>query len=238
MKFDEINTEFIVSSDAKGKDPDSHSPTLKKFHQILWSKKLPSGNIFELQTNPYKYLYHKSDLGEFFLSSDTITHTYTKWKRLSNIIENIPSSENQQFIQKCSTVSSHLIFPSNIINGKQNINAARGTNSKINDRFDLTLECIRRYYLGQDNPLQEVLLRYSDFFKLFENIKGYVDFFLLQDLVSNDYQSVNFYLPFDNFERPAIPINLEEYFFYKNKVLDFINKRTKRIALYNEIKKQ
>ena len=81
-----------------------------------------------------------------------------------------------------------------------NINGARGTNSKINDRFDLTLECIRRYYFRKESPLQEVLLRYSDFFELFENFKGYVDFFLLQDLVSNNYETINFYLPFDNFK--------------------------------------
>ena len=113
-----------------------------------------------------------------------------------------------------------------------NINGARGTNPKINDRFDLTLECIRRYYLRKDSPLQEVLLRYSDFFELFENFKGYVEFFLLQDLVSNNYESVNFYLPFDNFKRSAIPINLEEYLIYKNKLLDFVKARSKRIKEY------
>ena len=56
----------------------------------MWSKKLPCGTIFELQTGKSEtYLYHKSNLGEFFLSSDTITHTYSKWKRLSHIIEKV-----------------------------------------------------------------------------------------------------------------------------------------------------
>ena len=48
--------------------------------------------------------------------------------------------------------------------------------NKINDRFDLTLECIRRYYLNEDSPLKETFIRYSDFL-LFKNFKGYIDFF-------------------------------------------------------------
>ena len=228
-----IDTEFLVYSDSKGRDPDSFSPTLKKYNQYLWSKKLPCGTIFELQTGKSEtYLYHKSNLGEFFLSSDTITHTYSKWKRLSHIIEKVSSGETKSFWDSCSTVSSHLIFPSNRDDGKMNINGARGTNSKINDRFDLTLECIRRYYLRKESPLQEVLLRYSDFFELFENFKGYIDFFLLQDLVSNNYETINFYLPFDNFKRSSVPINLDEYLIYKNKVLNFVKARSTRINQY------
>ena len=232
-----IDTEFLVYSDSKGRDPDSFSPTLKKYNQYLWSKKLPCGNIFELQTGKSEtYLYHKSNLGEFFLSSDTITHTYSKWKRLSHIIEKVSSSEIKSFSDSCCTVSSHLIFPSNRDDGKMNINGARGTNSKINDRFDLTLECIRRYYFRKESPLQEVLLRYSDFFELFENFKGYVDFFLLQDLVSNNYEKINFYLPFDNFKRSPIPVNLDEYLIYKNKVLEFVEARSKRINEYQLVR--
>ena len=227
-----IDTKYLVYTDSKGKDPDIFSPTLKKYNQFLWSKPLPCGTNFELQIGkPKTYLYHKSNLGEFFLSSDTITHTYSKWKRLTHIIEKVPLNEIKSFSDSCCTISSHLIFPSNR-DGKMNINGARGTNTKINDRFDLTLECIRRYYLRKESPLQEVLLRYSDFFELFENFKGYVEFFLLQDLVSNNYESVNFYLPFDNFKRSAIPINLEEYLIYKNKVLDFVKARSKRIKEY------
>ena len=227
-----IDTEYLVYTDSKGKDPDIFSPTLKKYNQFLWSKPLPCGTNFELQIGkPKTYLYHKSNLGEFFLSSDTITHTYSKWKRLTHIIEKVPLNEIKSFSDSCCTISSHLIFPSNR-DGKMNINGARGTNPKINDRFDLTLECIRRYYLRKESPLQEVLLRYSDFFELFENFKGYVEFFLLQDLVSNNYESVNFYLPFDNFKRSSVPVNLEEYLTYKNKVLDFVNARSKRINEY------
>ena len=229
-----IDTKYLVYTDSKGKDPDIFSPTLKKYNQFLWSKPLPCGTNFELQIGkPKTYLYHKSNLGEFFLSSDTITHTYSKWKRLTHIIEKVPLNEIKSFSDSCCTISSHLIFPSNRNDSKMNINGARGINAKINDRFDLTLECIRRYYIREESPLQEVLLRYSNFFELFENFKGYVDFFLLQDLVSNNYETINFYLPFDNFNRSSVPINLEEYLIYKNKVLNFVKARSTRINQTN-----
>ena len=45
------------------------------------------------------------------------------------------------------------------IDGKMTINGARGFNAKIRDRFDLTLECIRRHYRNEDSPLTDVLGR-------------------------------------------------------------------------------
>lgn len=47
----------------------------------------------------------------------------------------------------------------------------------ISDRWDLTLECIRRYYNGEDSPLYNVFLNDKAFFDLFVDFKGYVDFF-------------------------------------------------------------
>ena len=72
-----INTKFNFYFDAKGGDPDSHSPTLRKYHKILWSKTLPNGKNFELLDNKSgAYLYHNSELGEFILGSDVITNSY------------------------------------------------------------------------------------------------------------------------------------------------------------------
>ncbi len=88
------------------------------------------------------------------------------------------------------TIGGMMIFPGNRVNGMQTINGARGFNSKISDRFDLTLECIRLYYLGLQSPLYATLFRYQKFFNLFENFAGYVEFFLLQDLVSDDYTQI------------------------------------------------
>ena len=32
-----------------GADPDSKSPTLRQYHQILWSKELPNGDFMDLK---------------------------------------------------------------------------------------------------------------------------------------------------------------------------------------------
>ena len=66
----------------------------------------------------------------------------------------------------------------------------RGCLGTIAGRFDLTLECIRRHYKGQPSPLGETLARYRDFFDLFKSFDGYVEFFLLQDLVTIDHATV------------------------------------------------
>lgn len=111
----------------------------------------------------------------------------------------------------------------------QTINGARGCNAMIDDRFDLTLECIRRYYLGLASPQYSVLLRYRDFFGLFGDFRGYVDFFLLQDLVVESYDRVNFYLPFDGFASKPVFRGVDDYVVYSKRVVDFVDKRNKRI---------
>ncbi len=68
-----IDTKFNFHAD----DPDSKSPTLKRYHRLLWSKPLPNGTKFNLLDHKSGvYLYHKSELGECFLGSDAITHSY------------------------------------------------------------------------------------------------------------------------------------------------------------------
>ena len=61
--------------------------------------------------------------------------------------------------------------------------------------MDLTLESIRRHYRGAWSPLADVLARYRDLFVAFEDFRGYVDFWLLQDMVTDDYSTVRFFTP-------------------------------------------
>ena len=90
-KFD---IHFNVYSDTPpGKDPDAHSPNLKKYHKILWSKNLPNGQRLHLDDDYPGVLHHKSNLGEFLLSSDSIAHTYSKTKSLKDIIDKISEEE-------------------------------------------------------------------------------------------------------------------------------------------------
>ncbi|MDI3543864.1 MAG: hypothetical protein PWQ28_145 [Candidatus Woesearchaeota archaeon] len=226
-----IDTNFKVYSDAKGGDPDIKSPTLRRYHKILWSKPLPNGKTFDLSDDKIgAYLYHKSELGEFFLGSDAIAHSYKSHKRKKWIVEQIPE-EVDELENATFTIGAYIIFPNKKINGKYTINQERGVNRYIDDRFDLTLECIRLFYLGQKSPLYDTLLRYKDFFDLFNDFTGYINFFLLQDLI-DDEKKVKFYLPFDNFKTPPKFSSIEEYLLYKKRVMDFINSRNKRIKDY------
>ena len=122
-----------------------------------------------------------------------------------------------------------MVFPGNRIGGKWTINQARGCTRNIGDRFDLTLESIRRYYLGKDSPLYKVFARYSSFFKLFESFEGYVNFFLLNDLVSSDYSAVKISQPFNNFVGSPIPSSVSEYKAYEHEAREFIQARNQRI---------
>ena len=227
-----IDTAFDMYSDTpSGKDPDSHSPTLRRYHKWLWSKPLPDGSMFTLSDqHPKSYLCHRSARGEFSLSSDSIAHTYQYTRAMSPIVEKMPQDELKQFFLICSTIGAYVVFPSRKVDRKPTINGARGLNVQIKDRFDLTLECIRLHYLKQSNPLDAALARYTEFFDLFGSFERYVDFFLLQDLVSGDCTSVNFYLPFRDFSCSPLPTDVGEYRSYKNRVVEFILARNCRIA--------
>jgi hypothetical protein len=230
-----IDTNFDFYADSHGRDPDVFSLALKKYHKILWSKPLPNGKQFNLQDDKVGiYLYHNSELGEFFLGSDAISHSYKYHKRKQWLTLQIPEAVNELY-STGSTIGAYIIFPSNQISGKQTINGARGCNSKIDDRFDLTLECIRRSYLGLASPLYDVFMRYRDFFGLFGDFRSYVDFFLLQDLVTDNYERIKFYLPFDNFMSAPVFRGVADYMLYKKRMIDFINKRNERIDnMYNK----
>jgi hypothetical protein len=221
--------------DSNGQDSDTHSPTLKLQHQLLWTKPLPSGVLFNLQPEPGKYLIHKSQLGEFHLSSDSISHSLREQKRMQAIIEQIPGSELDEFQSVGSIIGARILFPGNRIDGQATINAARGFSSKINDRFDLSLECIRLHYLGHSNPVETTLSLYSEFFRLFEDFEGYVQFFLLQDFVNANCTEVKFFLPHNSsFEGSPRPDSVDSYMQYKKNTIEFVIARNERIQSWVE----
>lgn len=227
-----IDVHFDFQAESGGRDSDKYSPTLQEYHRILWSKPLPVGGTFELTKISVNRLHHRSNLGEFTLSSDRAVATFSRWKSTIQLIAQIPTEQLSTFVRFCDTMGSIIIWPSTQIKGLPTINAARGFNRKIADRLDLTIECIRRYYLGQESPLYETFLRYEDFFGLFENFNGYIDFFLLQDAVTADYSAVNISVPLDNFESSPIPRNKNEYREYMETTTSFIEARNRRIANY------
>ena len=120
------------------------------------------------------------------------------------------------------------MFPKNKVDGCQTINQARGINRLIDDRFDLTLECIRRHYLSKQSPLTQTLENYKEFFSLFVTFKEYVDFFLLNDLVDGSGE-IKFYLPFDGFQNKPNFNSINDYRLYADRVHQFIDARNARI---------
>lgn len=224
----QIDTSFDFRTDASGPDPDSSSPTLKRYHRLLWSKALPSGRPFNLDGK----LEHRSEIGDFFLSSDSFVRTFTTWQRMRHITDLLSEEENEAFRTLCYAIGGMIVFPRNRIDGKPTINQERGTNDNISDRADLTIECIRRFYSNETSPIINVIQRYGNFFELFETFSGYVDFFLLQDLVSLDYLKVRFFTDFDDFKTPSTPKDIHTYRDYRQNSIEFVEARNRRIDRY------
>jgi hypothetical protein len=174
-----IDTTFNMYSDANDGDPDATSPTLRRYHKLLWRKLLPSGELFDLRDDRRGYyLFYSSPSGDFSLGSDAITHSYKNQIKKKWLTTQIPEVV-QDLFDRGSTIGAYLIFPNNQIDRKHTINQARGMLRLIDDRFDLTLECIRRHYISEPSPLTETLRRYASFFELFESFECYTEFFLL-----------------------------------------------------------
>ncbi len=231
-----IDPTFDFSSDSGGRDPDSHSKTLKEYHKFLWSQDLPVGGKFELkECDPKRYLVFHGRAGDHFLSSDAITNSFRdrkgKISLVINQVNEIDSDLVESFYKLNSTIGGYLVFPGNRIEDKATINAERGLNYYISDRFDLSLECIKRHYLSVENPLQNVLNRYAAFFALFKDFKSYVDFFYLNDLVTQDYSAVKYFMPSENiFKESPLPQDIDSYLMYRENSMKFTQSRNIRLA--------
>ena len=95
---------------------------------------LPSGWFFKLDdTVRGVYLHHDSKLGEYFLSSDSVIPTFTRWDSLRYITDLFTEEENEAFRTIGYTIGGMMVFPGDRIDGTQTINGARGFNKKIAD---------------------------------------------------------------------------------------------------------
>ena len=210
-----------------GSDPDLYSPTLQKYHQVLWSRRLPNGEVMRLKTGfgPYYLTWKDHRFG-----SDSIVTSFrnSRCKELvREVSEVFPDyiSFVEDYVHKAYTIGGSIIFPKH----RNSINQQRGCNYLIGDRWDLTLECIRRFYKDEDSPLFNTLTADKPFFDLFVDFKGYVDFFYLQDCVADDYCSVRIWMGKGNFSESPYPQSIEQYLDWVRKQLDFVAMRNKRI---------
>ena len=76
-------------------------------------------------------------------------------------------------------------------------------------------------YAGEESPLSKQLKSDAAFYQLFNDFRGYVEYFYLEDCVTEDYQ-VQMWMDGTPFERPAFPQNVEEYCEFIRKEVDFV----------------
>src|SRR5690625_2731703 len=121
-----VYIDFDVRADTPaGKDPDSYSPTLRRYHQILWSKPLPSGDPFTLNTTRrHAYLHHQSPLGEFFLSSDRIAQGLS-WSPEGSS-DYFGPDQDAAYQALANSVAGVMTWPGNKIDRKMTVNGASG----------------------------------------------------------------------------------------------------------------
>src|SRR5690606_6071600 len=124
------------------------------WHQALCARPVDGVRPFEVEVT-YDYAYGlrlcTEDGAAFRLGSDGIIPTWSTagWtsRFTPQLVAEIEQDTND-FFRLASTIGGYALFPRN---GEgqtgQTINQARGVHGQIADRFDLTLECIRRYYL-------------------------------------------------------------------------------------------
>ena len=226
-----IDITFDFRTDTpEGMDPDSYSKTLNEYHRILWSKTLPNGECMELQSSnpPYELSWK-----DFCFSSDSIIVelNYAKNKEIINQVEELVDDIDayyENLLRRSYSIGGMIIFPKHM----NSMNQRRGTSSVISDRWDLTLECIRRYYAGEESPLTQVIESDRDFYNLFVDFKGYIDFFFLQDCVSDDYAKVNIWCGNALFNRSGLPETVGDYFRFIRKEHEFLDLRNRRIQQY------
>lgn len=239
--------------DCGDNDPDSHSPRLRAYHQRLWSgrplKGRPDGGTLALEPRGNGLI--DTGLGEtffgsdeaLFLSSDRVMPTWWNWS------DTIALREDRELTARIlasnpvlDNMGGIIMWPGWKLNNKPTLNQERGFSQKarIADRFDLTLECIRRAYAGtfasDVNPLGPALERYWEFFALFGDFDGYVEFWMLQDLLTEDGQRVAFFMEgdlpdgWDFATRSPLPATIEQYDEYLRNAQAFVLKRNDRMT--------
>lgn len=211
-------------------DPDVASETLARYNQLLWSKPLPNGDTLHLELakmSGSNYL----KCGDRWFSSDNLICSYAYYCQKEILKQLHPSvADHRRFVEyhkhRAYTIGGTMMWPCH----PQSINQCRGVNKVIRDRFDRTIECVRRFYGGEESPLTQCFECDRDFFDLFVDFKGFIDFFFLQDMVTSDYSEVIMWLGDEWFDANPLPQTIEEYRILLTKQYDFMDARNRRIA--------
>ncbi len=219
-------------------DPDIYSGTLRRYQYLLNRRELPNGEFFDL-----KYHLDRYEDGRvksyvpclvwngIRFGNDSIIVSFRYSEKLFPLISEIVARPGfrewvDNFESKAYTIGGEILFPKN-----PSINSIRGRNPEIRDRFDLTLECIRAFYNREKKmenkgmqPLLDAVWANSMFFDCFEDFRGYVDFFFLQDCVDDDCMPIRY------LQYTKLPRTLDDYDLFIEKELEFLKKRNRRIV--------
>lgn len=197
----------------------------------------------------------KNDLVKtFYLTTDYIGASKNKAqfaegkdKYIDSDLARLSLDEIVAFLNETRKLGGHIFlptliqFPGNDKCEKRNVhtlNQAKGFN--LNDRFDLYLLDLNNYYINgkTSESMQPVFDYFSSWLDLFDDFKGYVDFFKLNDFVSDDYTQVINLLTGEYFDKGTkvtpeinvLPKDHDGYLAYAQNTVKIIKKRNELIV--------
>ncbi len=196
-----------LSDDKNYSDPDATSLELyQALQRIFQNRHFPNG--YYISETKITRAYH--NYGLRWLIKNQATQTVLvmnmgadyfgisrKWVKL---LAGFSDGDVRDMLRMARLIGGHMIFPRNIQNllsdehtgGLPSVNTNRG-GRPMYDRTDLFLLDLANYYVGQPYRTKAIL-KFRDFFDLFQSFKGFIDFFDLGVFVNQKYEVVNLQL--------------------------------------------
>lgn len=227
----EIDTTLHIRKERDVKNPNLNGITLSRYNVFLWSRMLKNQKRdFQLRSSKSKTydLVYEGYPRTFKFVSDSILPDFADYEGFNSKLSKTEEKESNEYLDVSDTIGGYMLFPTGIKLNEPDLNESRLSNPAIMGRFDLTLECIRRWYMHKKSPLYDEIERYSYFFDLFFNFKEYANYFLLRDMLDRNYRVV-FWAPFNRFKGDFHFKDEQEYKNYIDAANVFIRKRNERI---------
>lgn len=217
-------------------DPDGDPYLISSVRELFNAREIGDGTRFDLDGQ----LVHDG----IRYSCDSITASYrfhTKFKLLDDL-KGDPDFEKRvrDFIWNTYTIGGETLFPVNFCKDdprytgrNTSINQGRGGHKNVEDRLDITLECIRRFYSDRNDhsyPMEYTfhLGPQVEFFDIFGDFDTFVSFFFLDDLVEDG--KVRLFIPWDG--KHPFPKSVDEYYIFLDEQEEFVRSRNERIENY------
>jgi hypothetical protein len=111
IKYIDINFDFSTETGGEKPDIDRDSTTLRKYHKLLWSKKLPNGEYPKLNETFYNGLEIEINSYKITLSSDTMTNSYTRnWDKRYAFLRYLRTIEEiDEFIKTTNKIGNFIM---------------------------------------------------------------------------------------------------------------------------------